>query len=51
MAVPVRGAEIIVEAVLKSFAGIKYDSIEPNIRVKSRHNLFGVLMEESEEYK
>ncbi len=31
MAVPCRGAKIIFEAVLKSFAGISYDSIEPNI--------------------
>lgn len=31
MAVPCRGAQIIFEAILKSFAGIPYDSIEPNI--------------------
>ena len=31
MAVPCRGAKIIFEAVLKSFAGIQYDYIEPNI--------------------
>lgn len=31
MAVPCRGAKIIFEAVLKSFAGIEYPSIEPNI--------------------
>ncbi|MEE0163563.1 MAG: DNA cytosine methyltransferase [Christensenellales bacterium] len=31
MAVPCRGAQIIFEAILKSFAGISYDSIEPNI--------------------
>lgn len=31
MAVPCRGAQIIFEAILKSFAGIPYDSVEPNI--------------------
>lgn len=30
MAVPVQGAKILFEAILKSFAGIEYDSIEPN---------------------
>lgn len=31
MAVPCKGAKIIFEAILNSFAGIKYPSIEPNI--------------------
>ena len=31
MAVPCLGAKIIFEAILKSFAGIAYESIEPNI--------------------
>ena len=31
MAVPVKGAKIIFEAVLKTFAGIKYESIPANI--------------------
>jgi len=31
MAVPCRGAKIIFEAILKTFAGIAYDYIEPNI--------------------
>ena len=31
MAVPCRGAKIIFEAILKCFAGIPYDYIEPNI--------------------
>lgn len=31
MAVPCRGARIIFEAILKSFAGIEYQSIEANI--------------------
>jgi hypothetical protein len=29
MAVPARGAQAVVEAVLKSFAGLDYPSIEP----------------------
>ena len=31
MAVPCKGAKIIFEAILNSFAGIPYESIEPNI--------------------
>ncbi len=31
MAVPCRGAKIIFEAILKSFAGVDYEYIEPNI--------------------
>ena len=31
MAVPVKGAEIILEALLKTFAKEKYDSVEPSI--------------------
>ncbi len=31
MAVPCRGAQIIFEAILRTFAGIPYESIEPNI--------------------
>lgn len=31
MAVPCQGAKIIFEAILKTFAGIEYDYIEPNI--------------------
>lgn len=34
MAVPVRGAQVIFEALLKSFAGIEYPFIEPNITPK-----------------
>lgn len=34
MAVPPKGAQIIFEAVLKSFAGIDYPSIEPNLARK-----------------
>ena len=33
MAVPCRGAQIIFEAILKSFAGIPYDSIPSNIKI------------------
>lgn len=31
MAVPCKGAQIIFEAILRTFAGIEYDKIEPNI--------------------
>jgi len=31
MAVPCRGAKIIFEAILKSFAGIEYKFVTPNI--------------------
>jgi DNA (cytosine-5)-methyltransferase 1 len=31
MAVPCKGAQIIFEAILKSFAGIEYPYINPNI--------------------
>ena len=31
MAVPCEGAKIIFEAVLRTFAGAEYDSVEPNI--------------------
>ena len=31
MAVPCKGAQIIFEATLKTFAGIDYDSVESNI--------------------
>ena len=32
MAVPAKGAQIIFEAVLKTFAGIEYESVEPSIK-------------------
>ena len=32
MAVPCKGAQIIFEAVLRSFAGIEYETVEPNIK-------------------
>lgn len=32
MAVPCRGAKIIFEAILKTFAGIEYESMEPNLQ-------------------
>ncbi len=37
MAVPVKGAKIIFEAILKTFAGITYDSTEPNIELNHLH--------------
>lgn len=38
MAVPPAGAKIIMEAVLKSFAGVKYPSIESNIEPLLHHD-------------
>ena len=35
MAVPVRGAQLIFEAILKTFAGISYRSVAPNIKINS----------------
>lgn len=32
MAVPAKGAKIIFEAILKTFAGIDYESVEPSIK-------------------
>ncbi|MDQ1085631.1 DNA cytosine methyltransferase [Siphonobacter sp. SORGH_AS_1065] len=32
MAVPAKGVQVIFEAVLKTFAGISYDSVKPNIQ-------------------
>lgn len=32
MAVPPQGAKIIFEAIMKSFAGVKYDSVEPTVK-------------------
>lgn len=34
MAVPCRGAQIIYEAILRTFAGIEYEWVEPNINLK-----------------
>ena len=34
MAVPARGAQIIFEAVLKTFAGEPYEYVEPNLSVE-----------------
>lgn len=32
MAVPAKGAKVIFEAILKTFAGIDYESVEPSIK-------------------
>lgn len=37
MAVPAKGAKVIFEAILKTFAGIEYDSVEPNIALDHLH--------------
>ena len=34
MAVPVKGAKIIFEAILKTFAGINYSNVEANLETK-----------------
>ena len=33
MAIPVKGARIIVEAILKTLAGVDYDSVKPNLNI------------------
>lgn len=49
MAVPPKGAKIIFEAILKTFAGIPYDNIKPNIELN--RDLFGkIVLEPEEEY-
>lgn len=48
MAVPPKGVKIIFEAILKTFAGISYDSIDPNIEINNR-DLFGKLILEPDE--
>lgn len=45
MAVPPRGARIVLEAILKTFAGIPYENVSPNIETKNR-DLFGNLVNE-----
>jgi DNA (cytosine-5)-methyltransferase 1 len=50
MAVPAKGIKIIFEAILKTFAGISYDYITPNIETKNK-DLFGnMVLEPKEEY-
>ena len=31
MAIPVKGAKVVVEAILKTFAGESYDWVSPNL--------------------
>ena len=45
MAVPPRGVKIVFEALLKTFAKIPYDSVQPNIQIKNR-DLFGKMVTE-----
>jgi DNA (cytosine-5)-methyltransferase 1 len=45
MAVPPKGSKIVFEAILKTFAGIPYDNVEPNIQTKDR-DLFGRIISE-----
>lgn len=45
MAVPPKGAKIIFESILKTFAGIPYDSVLPNIETRNK-DLFGKMVSE-----
>ena len=47
MAVPPRGVKIVFEAVLKTFAGIPYDNVPPNIETRNK-DLFGNLVSDRE---
>lgn len=50
MAVPPKGIKIIFESIFKTFAGIEYDYIVPNINTKNK-DLFGnIVSEPDEEY-
>lgn len=50
MAVPPKGAQIIFESILKTFAGIPYEYVNPNIPTKNK-NIFGdFVFETSLEY-
>ncbi len=48
MAVPPKGVRIIFESILKTFAGIPYDSVLPNIETRNR-DLFGKMVSEPAE--
>lgn len=47
MAVPPKGVKVIFEAILKTFAGIEYDYIQPNLQLKNR-DLFSPFAREPE---
>lgn len=50
MAVPPQGVKIIFESILKTIAGIPYDSVAANIEIRNR-DLFGkMVLEPAEEY-
>jgi len=50
MAVPPKGVKLIFESILKTFAGIPYDSVLPNIETRNR-DLFGkMVFEPAEDY-
>ncbi|MCU0350616.1 MAG: DNA cytosine methyltransferase [Flavobacterium sp.] len=49
MAVPPKGVKVIFDAILKSFAGIPYDYIQPNLQVKVKQpDLFNHFVHETE---
>lgn len=45
MAVPPKGAKIIFEAILKTFAGIPYDSVAPNIKIENHETPDRTILE------
>ena len=49
MAVPAKGVKVIFDAILKSFAGIQYDHIQPNLQVNVlQPNLFNNFIKDPE---
>lgn len=42
MAVPPKGVKVVFEAILKTFAGIPYDHVKPNLQIAD-HNIFTSL--------
>ena len=47
MAVPAKGVKVIFDAILKTFAGIEYDYIQPNLQLRNK-DLFGSVVREPE---
>ena len=49
MAVPVEGARIILEAILKTFAKIEYSYIESSYTAKKSHNIVKFYQSDDDE--
>ena len=49
MAVPVDGAKIILEAILKTFAKIEYSFIESSYKSKKSNNVFKLNQSDDDE--